>query len=207
LKVAGRDCSCLEQLVEKFNCTLEKFSLFLTHYCNGEIDVCFDGHRLTTLCNMLSHLRSLHFVLQVEFFEQPTKEILYNFLQPFRTAFWLDGPLGRIQVCVNYHQVSRLMQMYSLPYTFSDDTVFRTIDLIDELFNHSEEEKEIEINLSVALEPLWYGMTSLFISFVENQEIPILFLRALQSSHSQSKFIRLFFEIILFLIHLNHCCR
>jgi hypothetical protein len=83
------------------------------------------------------------------------------------------------------------MQMYSLPYTFSDEPVFRTIDLIDELFNYSEEEKEIEINLPIALEPLWYGLTWLSISFVKNQRIPILFLRTLQSPHSQSKMIKL----------------
>jgi hypothetical protein len=41
--------------------------------------------------------------------------------------------------------------------------VFRTIDLIDVLFNSSEEEKEVRNDLSVALEPLWHGMKWLFI--------------------------------------------
>ena len=171
--------------------------MFLTHYCNGEVDICFDGHRLATLCNRLSHLRSLDFAIQVQFLERPTSQTLFDFLQAFRTPFWLDGPLGRIQVCVNYHQVLRFVQMYSLPYTFSDNTVFCTIDLIDVLFNHGEKEKEIQNDLSIALETLWHGMKSLFISLLEKQKIPLLFLRTLQSSGNQSKLIKLSFKTIL----------
>lgn len=200
LKIAGRDCSYIEQLIEKFHSTLENFSLFLTHYCNGEVDICFNGHRLATLCNRLSHLRSLHFAIQVQFLERATRQILFDFLQAFRTPFWLDGPLGRIKVCVNYHPVFRFVQMYSLPYTFSDNTVFRTIDLIDVLFNYNEEKKEIPNDLPVTFETLSYGMKWLFISFLEKQNIPILFLRALQSPHSQGKRMEFFFRNNSFLI-------
>jgi hypothetical protein len=68
--------------------------------------------------------------------------------------------------------------------------VFRTIDLIDVLFNSSEEEKEVRNDLSVALEPLWHGMKWLFIYFFAKQEIPILFLRALQYPYGQGKLIK-----------------
>jgi hypothetical protein len=180
-------------LVDKFHSTIEEFSLFLTHYCNGELDICFNGHRLAILCNRLYHLRSLRFAIQVQFLERPTSQTLFDFLEDFRTPFWLDGPLGHIQVCVNYHQVFRFVQMYSLPYTFSDNTVFSTIDLIDVLFNKNKEEKEIRNDLSVALEPLWYGMKGLFISLAENQNIPISFLRALQYPYGQGMLIKQFF--------------
>ncbi len=68
--------------------------------------------------------------------------------------------------------------------------VFCTIDLIDALFNSNEEENEIRNDLSVALQPLWYGMKRLYVSFFANQEIPILFLRALQYPHGQGKLIK-----------------
>ena len=178
LKIAGRNCSYVEQLIEKFHSALENLSLFLTHYCNGEVDICFNGHRLANLCNRLSHLCSLHFAIQVQFIEPPTSQTLFDFLQDFRTPFWLDGRLGRLKVCVNYHRIFRVVQMYSLPYTFSDNTVFRTIDLIDELYNYNEEKKEIVPN------DLPDRIRWLFISFLEKQNIPILFLRALQSSRN-----------------------
>ncbi|CAF3029462.1 unnamed protein product [Rotaria sp. Silwood2] len=97
-KIVGPNCSYLEQLVDKFNNTLEEFSLFLIHYCSGELDICFDGHRLAALCSRLSHLRSLHFAIQLRFIEPPSRQILYDFIEAFRTPFWLDGPLGRIRI-------------------------------------------------------------------------------------------------------------
>ncbi|CAM4825968.1 unnamed protein product [Rotaria magnacalcarata] len=60
-KIARSNCNCLNQLVDKFANTLEEFSLFLTHHCNVELDMCFGGYRLATVCSGLSHLRSLHF--------------------------------------------------------------------------------------------------------------------------------------------------
>ncbi|CAF1618793.1 unnamed protein product [Rotaria magnacalcarata] len=152
-KIARSNCNCLNQLVDKFANTLEEFSLFLTHHCNVELDMCFGGYRLATVCSGLSHLRSLHFT--------------------FRTPFWLNEPLGCIRVCVNYHQVFRLVHMFSLPYVFSNSTVYRTTDLIDILFNTSEAEKDISNNLPIALRSLWSGMETLCISLFEKQKIPL----------------------------------
>jgi hypothetical protein len=191
--IGGSDCSCLEQLMNKFTNTVEEFSLCLTHYCNGEVDICFNGHRLALLCSRLSHLRSLNFAIQVQFIERRSTQTLTDFVQTFRTPFWLDGPLGHIQVCVTYHQAFDYVQMYSLPYTFSDNTLFCTIDLLDVIFNNIEEEKERPNNLSIELRPLWYGTKWLFISSVEKQKIPISFVHALQCPYSQSKLI-LFFK-------------
>ena len=116
LKIAGPNCSYLEHLVDRFNNTLEDFSLLLTHYYNGERDICFDGHRLAAVCSRLSQLRLLHFGIQLRFIEQPSRQILYEFIEAFRTSFWLEAPLGRIRVCVNYHQVLDYVQIFSLPY-------------------------------------------------------------------------------------------
>ncbi|CAF0813267.1 unnamed protein product [Adineta steineri] len=185
--IDGRDCSALQQLVEKFSNTLEEFSLYLTHYCKGEVDICFNGYHLTTLCNKLSRLRSLHFTIQIPFLEHPDSEILAHFIAAFRTPFWLDGPMGYIRVCVNYHRLMRFVQIYSLPYTFYDDTVFHTIDLIDVLFNDNEYGKQTQKDLPVTLETLWYGVRWLYISFNKNQKIPISFLYALQCSRSQGR--------------------
>jgi hypothetical protein len=187
--ISGRDYDCLEQLVEKFADTLEKFSLYLAHFRNGGIDRCFNGHRLATLCKKLSHLRSLHFTILGQLIEPPSKQILSDFIQAFRTPFWLDGPLGRIRVCLDYHQAFGFVQIFSLPYTYSDATLYHTIDLIDALFNTEEETPD---DLSVALQPLWSDMRWLLISLVENQKIPTSFLRALQCPSSQSESIIIF---------------
>ncbi|CAF1368399.1 unnamed protein product [Adineta ricciae] len=183
--IEGQDCSCLERLVDKFSETLEKFSLFLIHYCRGDIDMCFNGCRLATLCKKLSRLQSIHFAIHIPLMERATHQILCGFIQAFRTPFWLDGPLGCIQVCVNYHQINRCVQMCSLPYTFTGSTLFHTIDLIDALFNNIEEEKQIQTDLSTTLASLWRETKWLFISFTENQKIPISFLRALHCPYSR----------------------
>ncbi|CAF4480991.1 unnamed protein product [Rotaria magnacalcarata] len=135
----------------------------------------------------LSRLRSLNFAIHLQFIERRSTQTLTDFAQTFRTPFWLDGPLGRIQFCMTYDQAFNFVQIFSLPYTFSDNILFYTIDLIDVLFNNSEEEKERPNNLSIALRPLWCGMRWLFISMVEKQKIPISFIHALQCSCSQNK--------------------
>jgi hypothetical protein len=181
--------------VDKFANTLEKFSLCLIHLCNGEIDQCFNGHRLANLCSRLTHLRSIHFAIlgQLLIHDLPINHILSDFIQAFRTPFWLDGPFGRIQVCVNYRRLSGFIQMLSLPYTYIDTALSYPIDLIDSLFNTSEEEKKTSDDLSLALRRIWCGMRWLAISLVENQEIPISFLRALQCPYHRGESRIIFF--------------
>ena len=173
--------------MDRFANTLEDFSLCLIHFCNGEIEHCFNGHRLATLCNKLSRLRSLHFAILGQLIKLSSRQILSDFIKTFRTSFWLDGPLGSIRVCVNYHEVFGFIQMFSLPYTFSDTTLFLTIDLIDVLFNTAEEKIQTSDDLSVGLGPLWYGMRWLLISLVKNQKIPMSFIRALQYCKRQGE--------------------
>lgn len=174
--------------------------MFLTHHCNGERDICFDGRRLAALCGRLPHLRSLHSAIQLQFIEPPNRQVLYEFIEPFHTPFWLNGPLGRITVCVNYHQVLDYLQIFSLPYIFFDNTVYRTIDIIDTLFNTNEEEQEIPTDLSIALRSFWCGIRCLFISLFEKQKIPVSFLHAHQCPSTQSKlliFLREFNYIVI----------
>ena len=70
-------------MVEKFSNTLEEFSLYLAHYCKGEVGVCFDGYRLMRLSSKLSRLRSVHFAIHIPFVEHPNRQILVDFIEPF----------------------------------------------------------------------------------------------------------------------------
>lgn len=158
------------------------------HRSHNEPDLYYNGSRLQILCQNLFHLRSIDFAIQVQLFVKLDYEILSNLTRTFSTPFWLDGPFGCKEVCVDFHQFYGRIQMFSLPYTFTDMGLIRTIDLINIQFNTSKEENQIPTNLSVALEPLWSGMKRLFISLTEKQKIPIAFLQALRYSRSQGQF-------------------
>jgi hypothetical protein len=86
------------------------------------------------------------------------------------------------------------VQIFSLPYTFFDNTVHRTVDLIDTLFNTSDEEQNISNDLSTALRSFWCGIRCLVISLAEKQKIPVSFLYALQCPPNKSNLLILFFE-------------
>ncbi|CAF1653756.1 unnamed protein product [Adineta ricciae] len=158
-QVAGPNCFYLNQLVEKFHNTLEEFSLFFVHFCDGELDICFNSHRLATLCDRLAHLRVLRFAIHLRFLERPSQQILYDFVKGFQTSFWLDGRFGRVRVCVDYHQLLDYVQIFSLPYQFYDNTLYRTTDLIDALFNTDEDTQMRGNDLSITFKSLWCDQT------------------------------------------------
>ncbi len=155
------------------------------HHCNGDFDLWFDGHRFSNLCNELSRLRLVSFVINLFLNDRFNKDNVSKFTRTFCTPFWLHGPLGCVRVCVGLHSDHNCIQMYSLPYTFPGHTVCQTIDLIDIQFNTEEDQKKMQIDLSVALKPLWSNMIQLQLSFVKKQHIPLSFLRALQNSDSK----------------------
>lgn len=178
-------------MVYKFHNTLEEFSLFLTHNCNGIIDKCFDGHHLVNLCQKLPRLQSFSFGIQLQFLERFNNEILNDFIEAFRESYWINGPLGCIRVCVNYHQVFRLVQIYSLPYKFSENIIYCTIDLVETKFNVNDDDESriIRKSLSMPFELLWHGMRWLCLSFNEKQKIPITFFETIQYLHGRGKLI------------------
>ncbi|CAF1234076.1 unnamed protein product [Adineta ricciae] len=186
-QVAGPNCFYLDQLVEKFHNTLEEFSLFFVHFCDGQLDICFDSHRLATLCNRLTHLKVLHFAIHLRFLARPSQQILYHFIKGFQTSFWLDGPLGQMRVCVNYHQLLDFVQIFSLPYKFYDNTLYRTTDFVDTLFNVDERIQMTGNDLSFAFKSLWCGMRCLLMCFLEKEEIPISLLYALQCPSNRNQ--------------------
>jgi hypothetical protein len=153
--------------------------LFTCNICDGYINFCFDGHRLATLCGKLSQLQSLSFVVELRLINKPNNDIISEFTKTFCTPFWVNGPLGRIRVCVCYNSTYNAIETYSLPYMFPDHALFHTIDIIDVQFNISEDKRQIPIDLSVALEPLWYNIKQVMLSFGEQKQIPLIFLRAL----------------------------
>ncbi|CAF1517292.1 unnamed protein product [Adineta ricciae] len=188
IEITGLDCSCIEQLIYKFHNTLEDLSMFLIHNCNGVIDKCFDGHRLANLCQKLPCLQSFSFACRLQVLERPSNEILDGFIGAFRESYWIDGPLGLIRVCVNYHQVLRVVQIYSLPYKFSENIVYCTIDFMDVKFNVNEQENTIiRRNMPMPLELLWHRMRWLCASFIGKQKIPVAFFEALQYLRGRNK--------------------
>ncbi|CAF4000077.1 unnamed protein product [Rotaria magnacalcarata] len=187
LNVRGKGYYRFEQLAEKFSETLEHFSLSIYHYCRGEPYLNYNGTRLSILCQKLLHLRSLHFAIQVQLCEKSNNQTLTEFTRTFRIPFWFDGPFGRKRVCVDFHQLYNIVQMFSLPYTFNGIALIRTINLIDMQFNTSEEEEKVPINLSLALESLWCGMDHIYICLAEKQKVPLPFFQALQCPRSQGK--------------------
>ncbi|CAF3886759.1 unnamed protein product, partial [Rotaria magnacalcarata] len=187
LNVRGKGYYRFEQLAEKFSETLEHFSLSIYHYCRGEPYLNYNDTRLSILCQKLLHLRSLHFAIQVQLCEKSNNQTLTEFTRTFRIPFWFDGPFGRKRVCVDFHQLYNIVQMFSLPYTFNGIALIRTINLIDMQFNTSEEEEKVPINLSLALESLWCGMDHIYICLAEKQKVPLPFFQVLQCPHSQGK--------------------
>jgi hypothetical protein len=187
LNIRDKGSVRLEQFVENFAQSLEKFSLSMYHRCDDEPNLCYNGYHLMILCKKLLCLQSLDFVVQVQLLEKPNIQTLTNFTTTFCTPFWLDGPIGCKRVCVVFHQVYGLIQMFSLPYTFTDIIQFHTIDVINIQFNTCEENEKIPFDLSVALESLWYKMNHLSISLIDKQKIPLSFLQALQSPRSHGK--------------------
>jgi hypothetical protein len=163
------------------------------HRCEDKSELYYNGHRLKILCEKLLYLRTLHFAIQVQLFKKPNSQTLTNFTSTFCTPFWLNGPFGCKRVCVDFNQFYGLVQMFSLPYTFSDVPLVRTIDLINIQFNTHQEEKKIPINLSVELESLWRGMNRLYISLTENQKVPLSFCQALQYPRSQGELFNISF--------------
>jgi hypothetical protein len=108
------------------------------HRCEGEPNLNYNGDHLKSLCEKLSYLQILHFDIQVQLYEEFNNQILTDFISTFATCFWLNRPFGCKRVCVNFHQFHGFLQMFSLPYTFNDIPVMRTIDLINAQFNTNE---------------------------------------------------------------------
>ncbi len=180
VKIVGQALNLIERLVEKFINTLEVLSLFAVHLSDGDLNLCFDGHRLSILCGKLSQLRKLSFVVDVYLIEKPKNDLISRFTKTFCTPFWLNGPLDRIQVCVDSNSLFNVIRMLSLPYIFSNHVMFHTNDLINIRFNTNENKIQTPMNLSVALEPLWYNMRRLLLNFAEKQQISLTLLCALQ---------------------------
>jgi len=150
------------------------------HNCVVDFDSCCDGYHFANLCGELSQLRRVFFAVNLRLQDKPNKDLVLKFTRTFCTPFWLYGPLGRVQVCIGFNSEMNFIQMYSLPYTYPSNAIFRTIDLIDIQFNTETDEKKMSIDLSIALEPLWSNMRRFLSSFAKKQHVPLTFLRALQ---------------------------
>lgn len=154
----------------------------MSHMCNDDFNFCFDGYRLANLCSKLIQLEKLSFFFIIKLIEKANENLISKFTKSFCTPFWFYGPLGCIQVGVDYHSKWNMIQIFSFPYIFYQTGLAHTIDLINVQFNvYQENIGQIPNNLSVSLQPLWYNMRRLMLSFNDKQHIPLTFLRALQS--------------------------
>ncbi|CAF4292842.1 unnamed protein product, partial [Adineta steineri] len=77
--------------------------------------------------------------------------------------------------------------MFSLPFTFNDTTLTRSIDLTNIQFNTDLEENQTSKHLSQKLETLWFGMDRLLLSFDKSQILSSVFIQALRCPSSQGK--------------------
>ncbi|CAF1191537.1 unnamed protein product [Adineta steineri] len=187
LKIKGRGCYKIENLILRFVQSLENLSISMYHRCDNEPHLNYNGYYLSILCEKLKHLRSLHFAIQIQLFEKADRNIINHFTKTFSTPFWLNGPFGYKRVCVDFEQTYGLIQMFSLPYTFNDITLIHSIDLINIQFNTDLEENKRSQSLTQELETLWSGMDRLFLRFDKNQILSSLFIQALQCPSTQNK--------------------
>ena len=157
-------------------------SFFTFHECDGDFNLCFNGHRLANLCGKLSQLRKLSFAMEIHLIEKADYDLILKFTRTFSTPFWLNGPLGRTQVCVDYISIWNRIQAFSLPYTLSEHAWVHTVDLVNVQFNTPEKDTR---QTPIDLKPLWHNMKRLLLIFDENQQIPLAFLRALQCPFRQ----------------------
>ncbi|CAF1291237.1 unnamed protein product [Adineta steineri] len=187
LKIKGRGCYKIENLILRFVQSLENLSISMYHRCDDEPHLNYNGYYLSILCEKLKNLRSLNFAIQIQLFEKADRNIINDFTKTFSTPFWLNGPFGYKRVCVDFEQTYGLIQMFSLPYTFNDITLIHSIDLINIQFNTDLEENKRSQSLTQELKTLWSGMDRLFLPFDKNQILSSLFIQALQCSSTQNK--------------------
>ena len=83
----------------------------------------------------LPHLQSIQFGIQVQLFQKSTNEMISHYTRTFSTPYWLNGPFGCKEVCVDFHQLYGHIHMFSLPFTFTNGGLVRTIDIANMQFN------------------------------------------------------------------------
>ena len=181
LLVKERGSIVIELFVEQFSASLVDLSLNMYHCCDENFDLYLDGHRLAKLCSKLVQLRTLHFVINVQLRGIEESRNMDYFIDSFRTPFWLDGPLGCTRVSVEFSQLYFVMHMISLPYALRDKGLLRTLDLLDMQFNIIDEQERSLYDVSNLLDDFWRRVPWLKIHFGERQDVPLSFLRTLQT--------------------------
>ena len=188
VRVKGRGWNCIEQFVAQLHDTIEEFSLDL-HY--SRLDQAYfrsNADPFTDLCKKLHRLRSVKFSMLLRVHgEASLPDMLDEFTRSFRTPYWLDGPLGRVNVAVDTHRFDNLVQITSLPYAFPWTVLLRTVDFVNVQFN-TQEEQTSSRDPPTMLESSWVPFRCVAIRLDVKELVPLAFLRALQSAHAKSKF-------------------
>ena len=179
LIVIGRGYIRIEELIQNFAGSLVRFSLDMFQTFGGDRYLCYNGHRLVSLCYNLSKLQSLDFSINVKLIEEPSKKMMLEFVRSFQTPFWTNGPLGYVRVGVDFNRIYTVLQMITLPYVFPESKLVRSVDLIDIKFNTCQGE-QLSVDFDATLQLLWSNMQRLVIEFTPQQSVPLSFLHALQ---------------------------
>ena len=183
----GRGWNRVEQFVLRLADSLEELSLEMCYWYFDQPYFWTNGDPFTHLCQKLHRLRSVQFRMSVEILDGPSPSILAGFTQSFRTGYWLDGSLGRVNVAVDIHRLYNVVQIISLPYAFPGTCLLRSIDFVNVQFNTKDEGEYSPLDISVLLESLWTRFRRLAIEFNVDELIPLAFLRALQSMNAKSR--------------------
>lgn len=187
MRAAGRGWNCIEQFVSQLSDTIEELSLELYYWHLDQPYFHSNADSFTDLCQKLHRLRSVNFRISLQVQGEPPSDILAGFTQSFRTYYWLDGPLGRVNVAVDLHRLFNVVQISSLPYAFPWTCVLRSVDFVNVQFNTPEEHIS-SMDTSIMLKSSWMRSERLAIKVDVKESVSLAFLRALQSAHTNSRF-------------------
>ena len=183
----GQGWHRVEQFVLRSRDTIEELSLEMCYWHLDQPYFWKNADPFTDLCQKLHRLRSVQFRMSLQILGEPPPDILAGFTRSFRTHYWLDGPLGCVNVAVDVHRIHNVVQIISLPYAFPSTCLLRSIDLVNVQFNARDEGECAPLNISALFESVWTRVQRLAIEFNVNELIPLSFLRALQSAHAKSR--------------------
>ena len=183
----GRGWKRVEQFLLQLGNVMEQLSLEMYYWRFDQRHFYGNADQFSELCQKLHQLRSVQLTINVQLFDELTDDTVAGFTRSFRTAYWLDGPLGRVCVAVDLHRLYKVVQINSVPYAFSGTSLIRTVDFVNVQFN-TQEEHCSALDVPGLLESTWTGFERVMITFDVKQSVPLAFLRALQSARGKSRF-------------------
>ena len=95
----GRGWKRVEQFLLQLGDVMEQLSLEMYYWRFDQRHFYGNADQFSELCQKLHQLRSVQLTINVQLFDELTDDTVAGFTRSFRTAYWLDGPLGRAVCC------------------------------------------------------------------------------------------------------------